>query len=259
MGRIPDTLARCARDGVPCISLELFPPQTELGVAALLRRVEAAHRTLRPHFVSLTWRANMKDEDVWLRVGAAIQAMGVDVLMHLTCHLPKEAILRILRRCRDAGLTNVLALRGDTPGSDRWRAPAGGLASSSDLVRLIRETHGDAFAVAVAGYPEVHLESWNSSSLPPSEQARAADVARLRDKVSLGADFVLSQFVLDPGVFASFVRLCRDAGITVPILPSILPVTTFESWSKFVLWCRTRVPGTVRASGAWERSEARTC
>jgi methylenetetrahydrofolate reductase (NADPH) len=179
-----------------CVSLEFFPPKTDAGLANLMTRIRGMVSRLRPAFVSMTWRAQFKDEDLWLSIGTAVQrAFGVDVLLHLTCHLPVEDLRRILRRCREAGITNILALRGDPPlqGSERWRPVAGGLHHAVELVQLIRADHGDAFCVGVGGYPEVHTEAWNCPELPPSEQAAALDLARLKAKVDAGADFVITQ------------------------------------------------------------------
>lgn len=184
-----------------------MPPQTSRGVNNLLRRIEEMNTALQPTFVTVTWRSAFKvrrwlpprpcagvgsqwllirapqDENLWLRIGTRVQRdIGVDVLLHLTCHLPVSDLKRILRRVREAGLKNILALRGDPPiGQERvreasemppggwhvwrassrlcvrccchnqWRPVAGGLSNAVDLVRLIREEHGDYFCVAVAG------------------------------------------------------------------------------------------------------------
>ena len=246
---IAAAFSRAAADSSTVVSLELCVPQTERGVANLLRRARSLKESLRPAFVSLAWRASARDENAWLRVGTALAEIGLIVLMHVTCHLPRDVIVRLLSKLRTAGLCNVLALRGDTPGSDGvWRPPHGGLHTAMELVRMIRELHGDYFCIGVAGYPEVHVESWNSRSLPPSEKAQLLDIARLRDKVACGAQFVMSQFVCDASAFTSFVQRCREAGITVPIVPTLLPVSTYESWSKIVAWSRTRVPPAVSPS-----------
>src|SRR3546814_3662549 len=104
-------------------------------------------------------------------------------------HLPVEELRRILKNVRAAVIRNILALRGDPPiGAEKWKPCAGGLSNALDLVRLIREEHGDYFCVAVAAYSEVHTECWNDPELPPSEQATSLDMQRLKDKDDAGAD-----------------------------------------------------------------------
>lgn len=192
---------------------------------------------LQPTFVTLTWRSAFKNESLWLKIGATVQKeFGVDILMHLTCHLPKADLVRVLKNAREAGIRNILALRGDPPiGEDKWQRTAGGFSNAVELVRLIREEHGDWFCVAVAGYPEVHTECWNNPELPPSEQAMALDLKRLREKVEAGADFVITQFFYDTERFDTFAAKCREAGIpaSVPILPGYLvrgPSVVWISW-----------------------------
>ena len=210
----------------PCTHPLLFPPppqQTEEGVGNLLSRIEDMAYRLQPTFVTLTWRSAFKDEALWLKIGATVQReFGVDILMHLTCHLPRADLVRILQNARDAGIRNILALRGDPPiGEDKWQPAPGAFSHAVELVRLIRELHGDYFCVAVAAYPEVHTECWNNPDLPPSEQSLAQDLAHLKEKVDAGADFVITQFFYDVDKFLAFAAKCRESGIpaTVPILP----------------------------------------
>lgn len=248
MGRIDETLRRAQQEGSTVVSFEFFPAKTEAGVVNLLSRIEAMVM-LRPAFVTLTWRSNFKDEALWLSIGTRVQRdFKVDVLLHLTCHLPVDDLKRILKRAREAGIRNILALRGDPPlgASERWRPVPGGLAHASDLVRLIRAEHGDFFCVGVAAYPEVHTESWNDERLPPSEQARSLDMQRLKEKIDAGADFCITQFFLDQAVYLSFCERAAAAGIRVPILPGVMPVQAYESFAKFTQWSRTRVPADLR-------------
>jgi len=195
------------------------------------------------------------------------------VLMHLTCHLPREQLERVLRNARKAGIRNILALRGDPPiGSDQWVPADGGFKNAHELVTLIRKTHGDFFSIAVAGYPEAHTESWNDQAgeaaggdaapksqvaggppsgqelwLPPSDQARRTDLTRLAHKVGCGADFMVTQFFYDVGGFLQFVSECRDQGMDIPILPGYMPIQTYRGFAKFTQWCKTHVPAAVTA------------
>jgi 5,10-methylenetetrahydrofolate reductase len=233
---IIDTIQRVEKEGGVLISLEFFPARTSDGVKVLIDRVRQTVQRLRPHFVSITWRAQFKDEELWLSIGSQIQrTLGVDVLMHLTCHLPVPDISRILKRCREHGIRNILALRGDPPiGSDVWRPVHGGLRHAEELVALIRREHGDYFCIAVAGYPEVHLESRNSQTLPPSDQARALDISRLKAKCDAGASFVITQHFYDTPILLEFVAAAKAAGIHQPIIPGYLPIQNYASYSRFV-------------------------
>jgi len=257
MGRLDAALVQKARDGETCVSFEFFPPKAAEGVDTLLQRIAEMGEHLKPTFVSLTWRSAFKDEALWLRIGSMVQKqLGIDVLLHLTCHLPREDLRRVLRSARAAGIHNILALRGDSAhftagqqggGDGRWRACNDGFKNATELVQLIREEHGDHFCVGVAGYPEVHTSCWNSKFLPPSDQAREADLARLKQKVDAGADFIITQFFYDVDVFWSFQRRCREAGITIPIIPGYAPIQTYQSFERFVQWVRPQVPRRVEA------------
>lgn len=134
--------------------------------------------------------------------------------------MEQDDLRRILNNARAAGIRNILALRGDPPmGARRWKPVPGGLSHAVELVRLIRKEHGSYFCIAVAGYPETHTECWNSTFLPPSEQARARDLQRLKAKIDAGADFIITQFFYDPDLFIKFEEKCCQIGIKCPIIP----------------------------------------
>ncbi|RLN86281.1 hypothetical protein BBJ28_00021425 [Nothophytophthora sp. Chile5] len=250
MGKIIDSVLsayRAPEDGRPTISFEFFPAKTNAGVFNLLTRVEEMGLALQPTFVTLTWRSAFTDEQLWLRIGAHIQnEFQLDVLLHLTCHLPTQQLKQILHKARAAGIRNILALRGDPPiGADRWTPVEGGLSNAVDLIRLIRQEHGDYFCVACAGYAEVHTEAWNHPELPPSNEARALDLQRLRAKQDAGADFIITQFFFDVDNMIQWIADCKAAGISIPILPGYLPIQNYSSFCKFTSWCKTRVPADV--------------
>ena len=230
-----------------CTSFEFFPAKTEKGTNNLLSRVHNMRARLNPTFVTLTWRSAFKNEDLWVKIGRTIQnEFHIEVLMHLTCHLPVQDLKRILKNCRENGLRNILALRGDPPiGQDRWKRREGCLNNALELVQLIRQEHGDYFCIAVAGYPESHIETWNSRHLPPSDQCRAVDVSRLKKKLDAGGDFVISQFFFDVERFLRFQVECEAASIRCPILPGYLPIQNYKSYRKFTTWCKTHVPPKV--------------
>lgn len=227
---------------------------------------------LRPLFVSLTWRADFTRrscEPLWLALGARIQAeTGLDVMLHLTCHLARDDLEQVLAAARGAGIRNILALRGDAPvttpcrggsgagahvaaAARRWLPPlgaGGGFSHAAELVALIRELHGDWFCIAVGAYPEVHVEAWNSPDLPPSDQARLTDIMHLRAKQDAGADLIITQFFLDERLEAAWLTQCRAHGITLPILPGYLPIQNFASFTRFTQWCQTTVPPSIHAA-----------
>ncbi|OQR96959.1 methylenetetrahydrofolate reductase [Achlya hypogyna] len=247
MGKIIDRLVELEKTGTPSVSFEFFPAKTEDGVFNLLNRVEEMGFQLQPTFVTLTWRSGFKDEKLWLKIGAHIQnEFKIDVLMHLTCHLPQEQLRVILQNARNAGIRNILALRGDPPiGAERWKAVPGGFRNAVELIRFIRQEHGDYFCIAAAGYSEVHTEAWNNPNLPPSDQVRHLDMVRLKEKQDAGADFIITQFFFDVDKLTQWIRDCRTVGIRVPILPGYLPIQNYNSFLKFTNWCKTSVPDHV--------------
>jgi methylenetetrahydrofolate reductase (NADPH) len=251
MGKIIDRLTELSKSGTPSISFEFFPAKTEDGVFNLLNRVEEMGFQLQPTFVTLTWRSGFKDEKLWLKIGSHIQnEFKIDVLMHLTCHLPQEQLRTILHNARQAGrakntfvcmcvcvlqnidiwafvtsyvcpgIRNILALRGDPPiGAEKWKPVPGGFRNAVELIRFIRVEHGDYFCIAAAGYAEVHTEAWNNPDLPPSMQVRQLDMLRLKEKQDAGADFIITQFFFDVEILLQWIRDCRESSIDIPILP----------------------------------------
>ncbi len=275
MRKIVELVAEAAQQGEKCVSFEFFPPSASKaeGSEHLFARIAEMGERLKPTFVSLTWRSGFKDESLWLQLGSRVQKqLGIVVLLHLTCHLPRNDLLRVLSNARAAGIRNILALRGDSAhfaaGSQvqqqqqlmqqqapvvskpsraqqgqQWGACSDGFTNAIELVHLIRAEHGDHFCVGVAGYPEVHTACWNSELLPPSAQARELDLQRLKDKVDAGADFVITQFTYDAELYFAFQRRCRAAGIQVPILAGYAPIQNYASFQRFRSWVRAAVPG----------------
>ena len=163
---------------------------------------------------------------------------GVDALMHLSCTgMTVDEIKQVLVAAREAGIQNILALRGDPQkGIISWEPTRGGFLHAIDLVRLIRQEHGDHFCIAVAGFPEGH---------PQSKSNYDMDIMYLRDKVNAGADFILTQFFYDTAVFIDFVKRCRENDILCPIIPGMMPIQNYSSFQRMTSFCKTRVPDQI--------------
>ena len=156
--RICDVLADFKAQGTPFVSIEFFPPKTDKGVETL-NTVITKLKTKTPIFADFTWGAGGSTSDLTVQLCVdAKQKHGMNPNMHLTCtNMDMKKIEVALEQCKAAGITNILALRGDPPvGQEKWEATEGGLSCALDLVKYIKKEHGDYFSVSVAGYPEGH-------------------------------------------------------------------------------------------------------
>lgn len=226
-------------------SLEFFPPKTEAGLDNLLTRIDRMARRLDPLFIDVTWGSAITAANTMAVASRAQKYLGVDVLLHLsTVNISFEQTKQVLDQAKGSGIRNILALRGDPPrGKRSWGASdvSGGHCNRAiDLVRLIRELHGDYFGIAVAGHPEGH----------PSSVSREEEMSHLKEKIDAGADFIITQFFYDVDIFLDFVARCRVAGIDCPILPGIMPIQNYTSFQRMTEYCQVSVPQHV-----WERIE----
>lgn len=167
-------------------------------------------------------------------------------MMHLTCtNMPVSKLKESLDAALAAGVTNVLALRGDPPhGKDHFEAVDGGFSCALDLVRYIRAEYGDAFGIGVAGYPEAHPDGITGDARADAE-AYSRDLVYLKEKIDAGADFVITQLFYDVDAYLRFVRDARTVGITAPILPGVMPITSYAGFRRMTSFCKTRVPSHV--------------
>eukprot|EP00980_Cylindrotheca_fusiformis_P004703 scaffold993_cov110-Cylindrotheca_fusiformis.AAC.13 len=222
-------------------SFEFFPPKTEPGLDNLLTRIERMTQRLDPLFIDITWGSSGSTSARTLHLASHAQRFfGVDVLMHLTTTgMTRDALLGVLKQARTSGIQNLLVLRGDPPRGKRSWEPgdvSGGYCDRAiDLVKLIRDTHGDYFGIAVAGHPEKH----------PSSQTVADEMVHLKEKVSAGADFIITQFFYDVVVFKTFVKQCRDSGIKCPIIPGIMPIQSYSTFIQMTRYCGVAVPPSM--------------
>lgn len=163
--------------------------------------------------------------------------LTTDILVHLSMtNMTKTDLREFLDQCRDLGIRNILAIRGDPPrGYDSWIAVDDDLQHCADLVRFIRKEYDDYFSVFVGGYPEGHH---NAPSLKQ-------DVQYLKEKVDAGADGIITQLFYDTSVFLHFVAQCRESGITVPIIPGLMPMQTYGTFVRVVSFTNITVPAHV--------------
>jgi methylenetetrahydrofolate reductase (NADPH) len=193
---------------------------------------------LQPAFVSVTYGADGSTRE---RTHAAVARIASETRLtsvpHLTCvGARREEIAAIARRYWDGGIRQLVALRGDAAaGSDRYVATPGGYAYAADLVAGLKRVAD--FDISVAGYPETH----------PEAASPAADIANLRAKVDAGASRVITQFFFEADVFLRFRDRCAAAGIGVPVVPGILPVTRLPQLERFARRCGASIPGWLAA------------
>lgn len=229
--RISDIL----RLGRPCFSFEFFPPKTDEGARTLFSTIEAL-RPLDPAFVSLTYGAGGSTRTRTVDLAKRIQSeIGLTVMSHITCAgSTREELVAIFSDLRQAGVENVLALRGDAPKDGS--APTGELHYATDLVGLLRDEFD--FSIGGACYPEVHPEAADA----------ATDLVHLTAKVARGAEFLVSQLFFDNDRYFAFVERARAAGITVPIVPGIMPITDYRQIARFTAMCGATIPASLRAA-----------
>ncbi|KAF7968517.1 hypothetical protein HWV62_27559 [Athelia sp. TMB] len=216
-------------------SFEYFPPRTAQGLQNLLDRIERM-RGLGPEFIDITWNAGGRTSDLTSEMVKTCQSIiGIETCMHLTCtNMPKEKVDIALKEAKQHGCRNILALRGDPPqGKEEWESVAGGFVHGIDLVRHIREHYGDYFDIAVAGFPQQQL-------LPPAELAQ--ELAWLKEKVDAGVNFIFTQMFYDVEVFLDWVKSVRAAGITIPIVPGIAPIQTWNGFQRATSLAKTVIP-----------------
>jgi methylenetetrahydrofolate reductase (NADPH) len=220
----------------PVFSFEFFPPKTPEGERNLYAAL-AELKTLDPSFVSVTYGAGGSTREKTIEIVKRIrEEYGLEAMAHFTCVGANEEQLRgTLQEMRDAGIDNVLALRGDPPaGEEVWTKTDGGLEYSCELVALIAEDY--PFAIGAACFPETHIHA----SSPED------DLRHLAEKVSAGVDFLITQLFFDNAVYFDFVARARAAGIEVPIIPGIMPITRVGQVERMASMCGASIPDDLR-------------
>jgi methylenetetrahydrofolate reductase (NADPH) len=202
----------------PVFSFEFFPPHTERGVRTLMRTVSEL-RELSPDFVSVTYVQDLARRPLTVELVSRIKReLGLEAMAHLTCvNASREQVHGVLATLEQNGIDNVLALRGDIPDAESIVAPRESwFQSSTELACYIRENF--RFCIGGAAHPETHPES-------PDEET---DLAYARAKVEAGCEFLITQFFFTNADYFRFVERARAAGIDVPIVPGIMPVTSYK-------------------------------
>lgn len=207
--------------GQPVLSLEVFPPKREGDVEALYRVFDEI-APLKPAYVSVTYGAGGSNVGLHYDITVRLIKLGITPLPHFTCvGQSKAQIGEQLDRLQDAGVKNILALRGDPPkGAASFVKHPNGFGYASELVAFIRERYD--FSVGAAFYPEKH----------PEAPDLRTDLAHLKAKVDAGVDFLNSQMLFDNAAYFNFAAQARAAGIQVPLVPGIMPVTSRKFFNR---------------------------
>jgi methylenetetrahydrofolate reductase (NADPH) len=228
---------RLRQGGAPCFSFEFFPPKSESGVAQLFTTLRELS-DLEPAFVSVTYGAGGSTRQMTVDLVSAIKReTGIEAMAHLTCvgHT-RDELAEILDKLRAAGVDNVLALRGDPPQDQgEFVKPADGFGHANELMSFIRE-RDLPFCLGGACYPEAHLES----------EGLEHDLAHTRAKVDAGAEFLITQLFFDNAFYFHFVERARKAGITVPIVPGLMPITNIAQIERITRMCGATMPMRLR-------------
>jgi methylenetetrahydrofolate reductase (NADPH) len=225
----------------PVFSFEFFPPKSDAGERVLGLALESL-RQLGPDFVSVTYgaggssRSRTLDLTKWIK-----QELGIEAMAHLSCvGSTREELQTVLEDMQGAGIENILALRGDPPrGETDWKPHPGGLSYSTELAGLIHAGY-DA-CIGGACFPEVH----------PEAPDLAHDLRFLKDKIDNGVSFLVTQLFFDNELYFRFVEEARSAGIDVPILPGIMPITDLRQIKTITGMCGATIPQELREALEW--------
>jgi len=210
-------------------SIEFFPPKTPEGVERL-RQTRRQLAQLKPRFFSVTFGAGGSTRDRTLETVLEIQAEGLEAAPHLSCiGSTRESIRQILETYRAHGIRHIVALRGDLPSG---MAEPGEFRYASDLVSFIRKETGDWFTIEVAAYPEMHPQARNYRE----------DLINFKRKVDAGANAAITQYFYNADAYFNFVDDCRALGVTLPIVPGIMPISNYAQLARFSSTCGAEIP-----------------
>ena len=214
------------------VSCEFFPPREEDGIPAVFRAIDRVG-AFNPDFISVTYGAGGSTRDFTERITMQVKGeTDLEVMAHLTCVAQtSQEVHGVLERLDEAGVENVIALRGDPPrGQENFVPVEGGFNHATELIEHIREHFG--FGLAAACYPEGHTESPDLDT----------DIHYAREKVERGADFLISQLFYDNRYFFDFMERAEKAGINVPVIPGVLPILNTAQIRRFTSLCGATIP-----------------
>ena len=211
------------------VSFEFFPPKTAEGVEKL-RETRKELAKFNPEFFSVTFGAGGSTRDRTMETVLEIQSEGFQAAPHLSCISSSKAEIRdLLHTYKAHGIQHLVALRGDVPSGE---VSAGDFRYASELVEFIRAETGDHFFIEVAAYPEFH----------PEAKTPAADLLNLKRKMDAGADSAITQYFYNADAYFRFVDQCDDLGITIPIVPGIMPIYNITQLARFSSICGAEIP-----------------
>jgi methylenetetrahydrofolate reductase (NADPH) len=247
--KITDLLRFARERGEPVFSFEFFPPKTDEGVASLFRAVEAL-RPLGPAYVCVTYGAAGSTRARTIELVKRLKHdVEIEAMAHITCvGSSRDEIAAVLDELAEAGVHNVMALRGDPPRGEVVFTPhPDGFRYASELVAFIR-SHPErwSFCLGAAAYPEGHVET---RDIP-------RDLANLKVKVDAGVDFLVTQLFFENARYFQFIERARSAGIAVPILPGIMPIQTVEQIERMTRMCGASLPRKLQAAMDVRREDA---
>jgi methylenetetrahydrofolate reductase (NADH) len=226
----------------PIISFELFPPKTDKAMETLLQELPQLV-ALGPDYITVTYGAMGSTRERTLDIASLIKNhYGMETACHLTCvGASRTELDKILKRIFSAGIRNIVALRGDPPkGEETFAPPSDGYSYANELVEHIRQFErpkGQGFlGIAVAGYPEKHLEA----------SSMEIDIANLKRKVEAGGDIIITQLFFDNAFFFNFVERARAAGITAPIVPGLMPILSVKQIQRVTSMCGSSIPSDLQ-------------
>lgn len=225
----------------PLVSCEFFPPKTDKGEENLWQCLQEL-KAINPAYISVTYGAGGSTQNRTRSIVTRIKnETGLSPVAHLTCvGASQEELAALLEQYRKAGIENILALRGDAPeGAEQFEVAEGGFAHATDLIAFLRQL-GD-FSIGCATYPEGH---------PESRGGVADDIRYLKLKQDNGADCAITQYFFDNAAFFNFRDQCRTAGITLPIIPGIMPISNFDQIVRFSSMCGASIPDWLHAKMA---------
>ena len=228
-------ISEVLKDKRVTVSMEVFPPKTDANFETVEKAVDEI-TAMKPAFISCTYGAGGGTSAYTVRIAKRIGEAGVSSMAHLTCvSSARSEVKEQITRIKEAGIENILALRGDIPEGSDFPGPDN-YAHASDLIGVIKEVYPEA-CIGGACYPETH----------PEARDKREDIQNLKKKVDAGCEFLTTQMFFDNSIYYNYLYRMRDAGIMVPILAGIMPVTTKQQMKRSIELSGCSVPSRFKA------------